>query len=71
MLTVDTIIIYIECLAGIEALKHSFPQSMASWMTTWPVLGLLFMVAGLSHFSSAEGTHIFINIFVQAYYQIN
>ena len=28
---------------------------MASWMTTWPILGLLFMLAGLSHFSNAEG----------------
>ena len=44
-------------LSGIEALKHSFPESMANWMTTWPVLGLLFMLAGLSHFSSAEGKY--------------
>jgi uncharacterized membrane protein len=46
-------------VSGIEALKHSYPATMGSWMNTWPILGPLFMLAGLSHFSMQEG---FVNM---------
>jgi uncharacterized membrane protein len=46
-------------VSGIEVLKHSYPVSMSSWMNTWPILGPLFMLAGLSHFSMQEG---FVNM---------
>jgi hypothetical protein len=42
---------------GIDALKHSFPGPMDTWMMTWPILGPMFMAAGLSHFSMKDGAN--------------
>ena len=46
----------LDSLLGIEALKSAFPGAMGNWMATWPILGPMFMAAGLSHFSMKAGT---------------
>lgn len=47
-------------ISGVESLKLLAPGFMSPWMSTWPVLGAFYMIAGVAHFTLKE---TFINMY--------
>ncbi len=47
-------------VSGVESLKVLAPGIMLPWMSTWPILGAVFVAAGIAHFTMKEA---FMNMY--------
>ena len=43
-----------SAINGLHFLQQQFPGPMNLWITTWPLLGLVFTIAGVAHFTICD-----------------